>query len=408
MPQSAPSRRSPLVVLFLTVFIDLMGFGIVIPLLPIYAREMHASDFAAGALVGVYSLMQLLFAPVWGRISDRIGRRPVLLASLSASVASYLMLAGAGSLAMLFAARLLAGVAGATISVAQAYIADVTAGGERARGMGLVGAAFALGMVMGPAIGGGLSLVGPRAPELFAAALCFVNVVMAAYRLPESLPVGTRRAAKFRHPLSLSALREAVGRPGAPSLLAIFFLVMLAFADLEGNFSYAAHGHDFTPSQVASLWVYMGLVAAVVQGWLVGKLVRRTSERTVVVVGTLALGVGFCWMPFVFDVGSLGMLAALGLVIGGQGLASPALSSLISKTATSSNQGEVLGLSQSLSAGARFLGPTAGGLLQGRFGTNGYFGAALCAAGAFGLASLAQRAATSEREAEALPLRRSG
>jgi multidrug resistance protein len=144
--------------------------------------------------------MQLLFAPVWGRISDRVGRRPVLLASLSASVASYLMLAGAGSLAMLFAARILAGVAGATISVAQAYIADVTAGGERARGMGLIGAAFALGMVMGPAIGGGLSLVGPRAPELFAAALCLVNVVMAAYRLPESLPAGrgAQRASVIR------------------------------------------------------------------------------------------------------------------------------------------------------------------------------------------------------------------
>jgi MFS family permease len=152
----------------------------------------------------------------------------------------------------------------------------------------------------------------------------------------------------------------------------------------------------------------MGLVAAVVQGWLVGKLVRRTSERMLVVVGTLTLVAGFFWMPFVFRGGPLGMLAALGLEIAGQRLASPSLSSLISKTAPSDKHGEILGLSLSLSAGARFLGPTAGGLLQGQFDAKGYFGAAVCAAGAFGLASLAHRAPATEPEAQTVRLRRSG
>src|SRR5580765_2209775 len=190
-----------------------MGFGIVIPLLPIYAEQMHATPFAAGMLIAVYSAMQLLFAPVWGRLSDRIGRRPVLLVSLAGSAVSYLLLAGAWSLEVLFAARILAGIAGANIPVAQAYIADVTTGSERTRGMGLIGAAFGLGMVIGPAIGGGLSLLGPRIPECFAAALCLANVAIAVRRLPESLAPDRRRARAFRHPLSPSSLREAVARP---------------------------------------------------------------------------------------------------------------------------------------------------------------------------------------------------
>jgi DHA1 family tetracycline resistance protein-like MFS transporter len=366
VPAPAQPRRSPLVVLFLTVFIDLMGFGIVIPLLPLYAERLHATPFAAGALIAVYSFMQLIFAPVWGRVSDRVGRRPVLLVSLAGSALSYLLLAVAGSLEMLFAARILAGAAGANIPVAQAYIADVTSSADRARGMGLIGAAFGLGMVIGPGIGGGLSLIGPRVPECFAAALCLANVVMAFYRLPESLPGAVRRAAAFRHPLSLASLREAMARPGAATLLAVFFLVTLGFAILEGTFSLVAtHRYAYSPTQVDGLWLYMGLVAVVVQGWLVGRLARRVPERALVIAGTLALGIGLLWIPFAGPVPAL--LAALGLVVGGQGLASPSLASLISKTVDAPVQGEALGVSQSLSAGARVIGPAGGGWVFHRF-----------------------------------------
>ena len=396
MSRLASSGRSPLVVLFLTVFIDLMGFGIVIPLLPIYAEQMNATPFTAGALIAVYSLMQLVFAPAWGRISDDIGRRPVLLMCLAGSAMSYLLLAAAWRLEVLFLARLLAGVAGASIPVAQAYIADVTGPAERARGMGLIGAAFGLGMVIGPALGGGLSLLGPRVPEGFAAGLCLANVLVAAYRLPESLPGSVRRPERFRHPLSLASLRDAVVWPGAASLLAVFFLVTLGFAVLEGTFSLAAASrYGYSQAQVDWLWVYMGLVAVVVQGWLVGLLARRLPERALVVLGTAALGLGFLWIPFAGRAVGLpiGLLMALALVVGGQGLASPSLSSLISKTVEEGSvYGQALGVSQSLSAGARVLGPAGGGLIFSRFdAAAAYLAAAVCAAGAFGLSLLGGR-----------------
>jgi DHA1 family tetracycline resistance protein-like MFS transporter len=406
VPPAAPSRRSPLVPLFLTVFIDLMGFGIVIPLLPIYAEQMHATAFGAGVLIAVYSAMQLVFAPVWGRLSDRIGRRPVLLVSLAGSALSYLLLAGAWSLEILFLARILAGIAGANIPVAQAYIADVTSGSERTRGMGLIGAAFGLGMVIGPAIGGGLSLLGPRIPECFAAALCLANVAIAVRRLPESLAPERRRVRAFRHPLSPSSLREAVARPGAAALFAVFFLVTLGFAVLEGTFSLAAaHRYGYSAAQVDGLWLYMGIVAVLVQGWLVGRLARRVPERALVIAGTIALGTGFLSIPFAGA--ATGLLAALALVVGGQGLASPSLSSLISKTVDAPVHGEVLGVSQSLSAGARVIGPAGGGFALHRFDTSSvFYVAAACAAAALAFGALLTP--TTELTEEAVRVGRSG
>ncbi|HEX2201759.1 MAG TPA: MFS transporter, partial [Longimicrobium sp.] len=182
------AARSPLAVVFVTVFLDLVGFGIVIPLLPLYAEAFGAGPVAVAWLLAVYSLMQFFFAPWWGRLSDRVGRRPVLLVGLFGSAASYLLAALAPSLAVLFAARALAGFAGANVGVAQAYVADVTDAGGRARGMGMIGAAFGLGFVFGPAIGGGLAHFGTAAPFLGAAALAALNGAVALFRLPESLP----------------------------------------------------------------------------------------------------------------------------------------------------------------------------------------------------------------------------
>ena len=402
-------RRSPLVVLFLTVFIDLMGFGIVIPLLPAYAERLHhATPSVAGALVGVYSLMQLVFAPLWSVVSDRLGRRTVILVSLAGSTVSYLLLGVAWSIGVLFLARILAGVAGANIPVAQAYVADVTPVSERARGMGLIGAAFGLGMVIGPGLGAGLALLGPRVPELFAAGLCLANFVLAAASLPESLPEGHRRPRQFQHPLSPESLRAAAAPPGAPVLFAIFFLVTLAFAVLEGTFPLAAERlFGYGESRIYGLFVYMGFVAVVVQGWLVGRLTRRVSEPALVLAGAAGLALGLAWIPFTRGLAEL--LVALGLVVAGQGLAGPPLSSLISKTAPGRTHGEVLGISQSLSAGARALGPHGGGLALERLGASApYVAAALCAMGALGLALPLARRAEGQASGPGLRLRRSG
>jgi predicted MFS family arabinose efflux permease len=230
---------------------------------------------------------------------------------------------------------------------------------------------------------------------------------MAAYRLPESLPPAVRREAAFRHPLSLSSLREAFARRGAATLLAVFFLVTLGFAILEGTFSLvAAHRWAFSAAQVDGLWLYMGIVAVVVQGWLVGRLAKRVPERALVIAGTLALGAGFLWIPFAGPVPAL--LAALGLVIGGQGLASPSLSSLISKTVEAPVQGEVLGVSQSLSAGARVIGPAGGGFVLHRLDASSTYAAAAAAAlTALALLVLGGRTA-GERETDVLRVRRSG
>ena len=401
-------QRSPLVVLFLTVFIDLMGFGIVIPLLPAYAERLHATPFVAGSLVGIYSLMQLLFAPVWGALSDRLGRRIVILVSLAGSAVSYLLLGVAWSISMLFVARVLAGVACANIAVAQAYIADVTPPTERARGMGLIGAAFGLGMVIGPGLGAGLALFGPRVPELFAAGLCLANFALAAAWLPESLPEGSGRPRQFQHPLSPGSLRVAAAPPGAPVLFGIFFLVTLGFAVLEGTFPLAAERlFGYGESRIYVLFVYMGLVAVVVQGWLVGRLARRVSEPALVLAGAAGLTVGLAWIPFAGGLAQL--LVALGLVVTGQGLAGPPLSSLISKIAPGQTHGEVLGVSQSLSAGARALGPHGGGLALERLGApTAYVAAAFCAMVALGLAFPLARRAERQASSPGLRLRRSG
>jgi MFS family permease len=265
-------------------------------------------------------------------------------------------------------------------------------------------------MVIGPALGGGLSLLGPRVPEGFAAGLCLANVLLAAYRLPESLPGSVRRSAPFRHPLSLASLRDAAARPGAAALLAVFFLVTLGFAVLEGTFSLAADRYGYSQAQVDWLWVYMGLVAVVVQGWLVGRLARRLPERALIILGSAALGLGFLGIPFAGPAIGLpiGLLTALALVVGGQGLASPSLSSLISKTVEEPAYGEALGVSQSLSAGARVLGPAGGGLIFSRFDVSAaYLAAAVCAAAALGLSLFGVRRG-GQTEAQVIRLRRSG
>ena len=355
---------SPLTIIFITVFIDLIGFGIVIPLAPFYAEHFGATGLMVGMLQASFSLMQFLFAPFWGRLSDRIGRKPVILIGLLGSAVCYLVFGLAQSLAVLFIARILAGVAGANISTAQAYMADVTTPENRAKGMGLIGAAFGLGFIFGPAIGGVLSGFGPSVPPLFAGALSFVNFVAAWFVLPESRAVSAVARQKVSR---LKALVAAVTRPGLPQLLVIFFLVTAAFSSFEATFAlFGEKRFGFTPSNIGYVFAFVGVVLSVIQGGLVGRMAKRFGEQRLVPFGILALAVGLALLPRVLSVP--GLLVACGLLAVGSGFNNPSISSLISRITSADDQGGVLGVSQSVSSLARIVGPFAGGAVYDRFG----------------------------------------
>jgi len=267
---------SPLVIIFVTVFIDLLGFGIIIPLLPFYAESFGASAFKIGLLGTSFSLMQFLFSPIWGRWSDRIGRKPIILVGLMGSCLSYLGLALSTSLTLLFVSRIVGGIAGANIPTAQAYIADVTTPENRAKGMGMVGAAFGLGFIFGPAIGGVLSRFGPQTPMWFASALCFSNFVAAWFLLPESRSVSAETKSLGR----MEAFRHAMTKPALLILLTLYFIVTLAFSGFETTFALFSEARfGFTSSTIGFLFAFIGVVLALVQGVLVGRVVKLIPER---------------------------------------------------------------------------------------------------------------------------------
>jgi multidrug resistance protein len=350
---------SPLVVIFLTVFIDLLGFGIIIPLLPFYAEHFGASALVVGLLSTSFSLMQFLFAPFWGRLSDRIGRRPVILIGLMGSALSYAMFALAASLSALFFARCLAGIAGANVSTAQAFIADVTTPENRARGMGMIGAAFGLGFIFGPAIGGFLSHWGYAAPAWFASAISLANFGLALMLLPESSPdAGERlsRASAGR----LDGFRRALTRRHLPQVLVVYFLVLTAFASFEATFAlYAERRFAFTTVTIGYMFAWVGVVLATVQGVLVGRVVKRVGEARLV---PIAIGIIASALVLVAFAGSVPALAAaVGLLALGMGFNGPSMLSAISQLAHPADRGGTLGVSQSLGSLARILGPVWGG-----------------------------------------------
>lgn len=350
--------RSPLALVFLIVFIDLMGFGIVIPLLPLYGEAYHPTPVAFGFMMASYSLMQFLFAPVMGRISDRCGRRPVLLLSLAGTVAGYLLFALQDSFAMLVAARVAGGIMGANVATAQAVIADITGPEDRARGMGLIGAAFGLGFILGPALGGTAHRLGHSFPGLLAAALSATALILAWLTLPETWPPERRARAPVSEKgwFKLRQLEAALRHPQVGLLLVLFFLSTFAFANFESTFALLLlERFGLSMIQVTYLFVFIGVLAALVQGGLIGRLSRRFGERKLILSGAalllptyLAL-VGVASLPAL-----LGLLPILAL---GAGLVGPALSSLVSRLSAEDEQGGILGVYQSMASLARILGP---------------------------------------------------
>jgi MFS transporter, DHA1 family, tetracycline resistance protein len=368
-------RSASLGTLFFTVFLDLLGFGLVIPFLPGLARDYGASNFVATLPGAAYSLMQFLFIPVWGRLSDRVGRRPVLLWSIAASATGMAMLGLGHSLTWLFVARLWSGVATANIAVAQAYIADVTTPETRARGMGMIGLAFGLGFIFGPALGGvlsrtpvhGLVHIGSL-PAFVAAGLSTINLLLALRTLPESLPLAARgRSVRRAVPLDLAAFRVAVAVPGVGVAVALNFLVILWFAGMEQTFRlFTDDVFGMTAAGTGAIFTVVGVVGAVVQGGLVGRLARRFGEARLAISGALLLGVAFALLAAspMFGAGAyVALYGAAGLIAFGSGVTQPALPAYVSKRAGALNQGLALGTLQSASALGRVCGPALGGVL---------------------------------------------
>ncbi|MBM3777599.1 MAG: TCR/Tet family MFS transporter [Acidimicrobiia bacterium] len=355
---------SPVAIIFVTIFIDLIGFGIIIPLLPFYAESFGATALTVGLLNTSFSFMQFLFAPFWGRLSDRIGRRPVILIGLFGSFLSYMLFGMATSLAVLFVARIAAGIAGANVATAQAYMADVTTPENRARGMGLVGAAFGLGFILGPAIGGFLSQFGYSVPSYFAAALSLANFAAAWKVLPESRPA--TRGARTRVS-RLDSFRVAMLRPGLSQLLLVYFLVIAAFSSFEATFAlFGGWRFGLTAATIGYIFAFVGVILSIVQGGLVGRLARRFGERRLVPPAILALVAGLALIPAATSIPWL--LVASGLLAVGMGLNSPSVTALISRLSAADEQGRVLGVSQSAASLARIVGPTVGGFAYDHFG----------------------------------------
>jgi DHA1 family tetracycline resistance protein-like MFS transporter len=394
--------RSPLAIIFITIFIDLIGFGIVIPVLPLYAKQYGATESVVGLLLGVYSGMQLIFAPVLGRLSDRMGRRPVLLASLIGTSIGFFIMGLAGALWMLFLGRIIDGITGGNISTAQAYIADVTPPEERSRGMGLIGAAFGLGFIFGPAIGGVMSQISPGAPFLFAGGLAAANATALYFMLPESLASEHREGAQRGS--IIQVVEESKGR-GLTAVIGTYFFATVAFAILTATYAlFANHRFHFDARHTGYMFAYVGTVGAIIQGGLLGRLVNAFGDKALTITGTAVFAASMFILPLCQSVTGL-ILVSTGIAIGNS-LMTPTLSGLASKSASPAWQGRVLGVMASVASLARITGPVMGGWLLGRdaagdptrYGITPYWVSGAIMLVALGLALTLHSAEASKRE----------
>ncbi len=363
----------PLLVIFLTIFVNLVGFGIIIPLLPFYAETFGASPLAIGLLFAVYSLCQLVASPLLGDLSDKYGRRPVLIFSLLGTVVSFVMMAMAHSLAMLFAARIVDGLSGGNISTARAYVADVTEPKDRARAYGLIGAAFGMGFIMGPALSGVLAAYSYTAPVWAAAALTLVATLMAWFWLPETVH---RAAAGTGMPFrNLAAMLQ---RPGLRRILWIDFIYWLAFAMFQTTFAlFMARRFGFGVSQTGYFFAAFGVLGAVVQGWAIRPVVQQLGDKATFALGLACAAAGLIGATFAHTV-TLFTVALVPLALG-IGFGHPTVSALVSRAGRADEQGRVQGAAGAMESLGRTMGPVWGNAALARYGEGmPYLSAAAC------------------------------
>lgn len=364
--------------ILLVVLIDLLGFSLILPLLPYYAETFHANEFVTGLLIASYALMQLIGAPILGRLSDRFGRRPILLISVFGTFLGFLLLGFANALWMLFAARILDGATGGNLSVAQAYISDVTDAKNRAKGLGLIGAAFGIGFIFGPVTGGLLSQYGYNVPAFAAAALSFINFLLIFFWLPESLTAEKRQqlGEQKKPAVTLDALVTALKRPFTGSLLITRFFFGLAFAIFQSIFSlYALAKFNLSARDTGIVLTYVGVLSVITQGFLVGRLTQRFREDVLIVVSVVLMAIalfGWAIAPTVFW-----LLVVLTPTSLAGGTLNTLLSSTLTKAVSPQQIGGILGLSAAVESSTRIIAPILGGALLQKVGvwSPGAFGA---------------------------------
>ncbi len=395
--------RSRLAILFLTVFIDLLGFGLVIPILPTYAVQLGASAFEVGLVMAVYALMNFIFSPFWGTLSDRMGRRPVIAFTVFITALAFLLLANAHSLMLLFAARMLAGIGSANIAASQAYITDITPPDGRAKALGLIGAAFGIGFIFGPPVGGFIKEhFGMDAVGYTAMGLSLINLLLILLFLPESLKVKDATNKLEIKPVAqaIRALRNERFR----DLFLTSFIYITAFSMMQITVAllWAEH-YALSEAQIGYMFAFIGFASAVVQGTMVGWLTRTFGEPRLMVFGCVLMGIGLFTIPFVPEEYFMPLaLVPIAMLALANGCLMPSITSLLSRNASEKEQGQVLGMNQSFGSLARIAGPTAGGMLYGWHYTGPYVGGAVLMGGALvfvmGYQLAARRKALSEEQ----------
>ena len=371
------SDKKRLFSIFLIVFIDLLGFSIILPLLPFYAESYGANATLVGFLVAIYAAGQMFSAPFLGRLSDRYGRRPFLIISIFGNAISFLLLGLATNLTMIFIARLVAGMTAGNISVAQAYITDITDEKNRSRGLGLIGAAFGIGYIFGPALGGILSQWGYDVPSFVSAGIATFNLLVVILWLPESLTEERKAeiAMQEKKPVSLRALLETLKRPVTGTLLTTRLFYGFAFAIFQAVFAlYGLYRFELNAQNTGFILTYVGIVLVITQGFLVGRINDRFSDGKVIFVSLAALALSLIVWAFAPNL-LIAVLINTPIAMA-VGLLNTIINSALTKAVTRSEYGGILGLSASLESASRVIAPTIGGLLLDKMGTSGpgFFG----------------------------------
>lgn len=352
-------KNIPLLLIFIVVFVDLLGFGLLIPILPTFAtKELHISESAIGITIAVYSLVQFLFNPVFGSLSDKHGRRKIILYTLLLNAAGYIIFSFSHTYLMLILSRVVAGIGGSSIGVAQAYIADVTSNEERSKGMGLIGVAFSLGFLFGPILGGILSHFGYMVVGLVSASFSILAFILSIFFLPESLSANNQIIK--RKIFDIKSFYRVIKLPSLGLLIILFFILTFSVANIYGTFALLGYKlYHMTDMQIGFVFGFMGLVSAIVQGGLIGRLSKHFSDNTLISLGAFFTMVGLALIPYA---GSINLLYFVCVILNlGTAILQPTLLGLISKVSLKNEQGMVLGTNQSLSAFARMLGPLWGG-----------------------------------------------